>query len=182
MEGRLILLLSGPVAAGKSTLSKALVENYGFKSIRSGRYLQTLAQDHTLDVSRQTLQMLGDGLDDVTDFAWLIDDVAAPLIDGEPNQTLWLLDSVRKARQVEHFRARFRDDVLHVHVVAPEEELRRRYEERLTKGGEYEGGTPYDEAITHPNEVSSRALGKIADLIVNTSVPGAIDGKLATSF
>lgn len=163
------------MAAGKSTLSTTLVENYGYKSIHSGRYLQMLAQDRALDVSRRTLQMLGDGLDDVTDFAWLVDDVAAPLIEGEPDQKLWLLDSVRKARQVEHFRARFRDDVLHVHVVAPEEELRRRYEERLRKGGEYEGGTPYDEAISHPNEVSSRALGTIADLIVDASAPGAID-------
>lgn len=182
MKKKVIVLLSGPVAAGKSTLSKILVEEYGYKNIRSGRYLQTLAHDQGLDVSRRTLQMLGDSLDDTTDFAWLVDDVAVPMIEGEPGQRLWLLDSVRKARQVQHFRTRFLDDVLHVHVVAPEEELRRRYEERVKKGGEYEGGTPYDEAVSHSNEIASRALGTIADLIVDASAHGAIDGILARSF
>jgi hypothetical protein len=47
------------------------------------------------------------GLDEKTNFSWLIDDVAAPMINGDPGQRQWLLDSVRKARQLEHFRNRF---------------------------------------------------------------------------
>lgn len=174
MNKRLILLLSGPVAAGKSTLASQLVNNYAFRTIRSGKYLQALALQAGSGSSRVELQRLGDDLDEQTDYAWLVNDVAAPQIDGAPEQALWLLDSVRKERQVEHFRSRFAGDLLHVHLSAPEGVLRTRYGARLAAGAEYEGGTPYEDAIKHPNEVASRGLVNIANLVVDTSDPQAL--------
>jgi hypothetical protein len=41
------------------------------------------------------------------------------------------LVSVRKKRQVEHFRAAFADRVFHLHLNGPEDVLRGRYERRL---------------------------------------------------
>ena len=180
MHTGFILLLSGPIAAGKSTLSKTLIETHGFKAIRSGQYLQSLARSQGLDISRSVLQKLGDDLDEKTDFSWLIDDVAFPLIEGDAGQSRWLLDSVRKPRQVEHFRARFGSQVFHVHVVAAEHELRRRYEQRLNAGGEYEGATSYDDAIGHPNEQASRGLVAIADLTVDSSDQASLARVLAS--
>lgn len=169
MDKRVILLLSGPVAVGKSTFGRELVDHHGFRTIRTGNYLQALAQESGSDSSRIGLQYLGDALDERTDFAWLVNDVAAPQIDSTRQHARWLLDSVRKARQIEHFRGRFSSDVLHVHLTAPEDVLRARYEARLAAGGEYTGGTPYTEAITSPNEAASRALIKIADLVIDTN-------------
>jgi hypothetical protein len=63
-----------------------------------------------------------------------------------------------------------------------EEILRARYDARLVAGGEYEGGTPYDVAIGHPNEVASRGLIRIADHVVDStggSVVETVLGKLA---
>lgn len=167
--GVTILLLSGPVACGKSTLARALVHDQGFRLIRSGAYLETLARTRGGDTSRRALQILGDALDAQTGFAWLIDEVAAPIIDAAPAQVGWLLDCARKPEQVAHFRRRFGGRVVHVHLVASEDELRRRYNARLSIGAEYMGATPYDEAIAHPNEKISRTLGDIADATIDTS-------------
>ena len=181
IDERVILLLSGPVAVGKSTLGRQLVENHGFRTIRSGRHLHDLAQRAGSDTSRAGLQHLGDVLDERTDYAWLINDVAVPQIDGAREHARWLLDSVRKERQVEHFRGRFGGYVVHVHLTASEKVLRARYEARLTAGVEYEGGTPYEVAVTHPNEVASRALIRIADLVLDTADPRALERVLAAT-
>lgn len=169
MERRKVLLLSGAVAAGKSATAKVLVDEHAFRGIRSGTYLLKQAQAAGLDASRRGLQELGDSKDVETDFGWLIDEVACPLIDSEPLQRSWLLDCARKEQQVEHFRRRFPGQVVHVHLIAPEAELRRRYDARLAKGGEYLGGTSYDEAVSHPNEAAARALSTIADVVLDTS-------------
>lgn len=179
MDARSILLLSGPVAGGKSTVTRDLVNDHRFIPIRSGAYLEALARQRGEDTSRRGLQILGDELDARTDFAWLIDDVAVPLIQATPSHDRWLLDCARKPQQVEHFRKRFGSKVPHLHLVAPEKELRRRYDSRRESGGEYEGGTSYDEAISHPNERTSRALGNIADVTLDTTELGVVSQILA---
>jgi cytidylate kinase len=161
-----IVLLSGPIAVGKSGVATVLTNQFGFVGIRSGPYLREIATRQGEGHSRAELQQLGDALDEKTDFAWLVDDVAAGMLNQSPEQERWLLDSVRKERQVIHFRDRFGTAVLHVHLTAAENVLRARYEARLATGGEYVGNTPYSAAIAHPNEISSRALIRIADYIV----------------
>lgn len=173
-----VLLLSGPVAVGKSTLATKLVGDHGFRTIRSGNHLRSVAAQLGSDTTRRDLQDLGDSLDLQTDYLWLIDDVASPQIEAAPDHAHWLLDSVRKERQVEHFRSRF-PHVVHVHLIAPEEVLRSRYEARLAAGGEYEGSTPYDVAVGHPNEVASRGLIGIADHVVDSMGESMLETVLA---
>ncbi len=173
-----LVLFSGALAVGKSTVANVLIAEHGFESIRSGAYLRSLANGRSIDINRTNLQQLGDSLDAETDFLWIVENVAVPLLDAKPQQTLWLLDSVRKKRQVEHFRARFGDDVHHIHFVADEVTLRQRYEARIAQGGAYEGGVPYDAAVIHPNEISSRSLIELADVVIDLS---AIQGPDAAS-
>lgn len=158
-----IFLISGALAVGKSSIAAELVKVHGFQRIRSGAYLQALAQETGADQSRNGLQNLGDRLDTETDYRWLIDNVATPAILNNREVKFWLLDSVRKARQVEHFKEKFGTAVRHIHFNASDQVCRVRYNERLKAGGEYLGNTPYDEAIRHPNEVASRNLIILAD-------------------
>src|SRR5262245_34102732 len=116
-DGR-ILLLSGPLAVGKSTAATELVQFYGFGKIESGRYLAQLAADSNLDGSRAGLQRLGDDLDVKTDYRWLISDVTLPLVSARPEIKRWLLDAVRKRRQIAHFRTEYGSRVAHVHLNA----------------------------------------------------------------
>lgn len=162
-----ILLLSGPLAVGKTSVAERLERVHHFKRIRTGQYLSELASKERRPADRAGLQELGDELDKDTNYKWLIDEVAAPLIVLNPSVKYWLLDSVRKNQQVLHFRQRYGKDISHVHLLAPELILRARYERRLEQGGEYMGGTLYDTAIQHPNERASRNLCEIADHIVD---------------
>jgi adenylosuccinate synthase len=163
----MLLLLSGPVAVGKSGVSSRLVAAHGFQIMRTGRYLVNLAEQRQLGTSRKDLQELGDALDLETDYRWVID-ASADALAGKVDKQKWIFDSVRKIRQVHHFRGHYGKSVLHVHLIANDLTLKRRYEHWVQSGGEYMGNTPYEVAIQHPNEVATRQLIGIADLIVRT--------------
>lgn len=174
MSQRLVLF-SGPLAVGKSTVAQVLITQHKFESIRSGIYLRNLAASRALKIDRTNLQELGDGLDTKTDFAWIIDDVAVPMLRYRADHENWLLDSVRKSRQVEHFRARLQARLLHVHFTADDATLRQRYEARAAKNADYEGGVSFEAAIAHPNELSARGLESEADLVIDLTKVGAED-------
>ena len=165
-----LLLISGAVAAGKSSVASLLIERYGFARISSGDFLRGLSAQRGLATDRASLQFLGDQLDYETDYLWLVDDVAVPLIDSNRARH-WLVDAVRKHRQVQHFRRRF-GAVIHVHFAAPEATLKRRYVDRLVSSGAAfeDAATNYDEAVLHPNEVEARSLSQIADFAFDTSM------------
>lgn len=165
----LLLLLSGPVAVGKSAVANELARASDFRGIKSGKYLADLARHRGKGTDRTSLQCLGDQLDQDTDYLWLVDDVATAAINAEPTVHKWLLDSVRKKRQVEQFRMRFSASVFHAHLTAPEIVLKQRYDSRLSAGGEYLGNVPYEIAVNHPNEVSARDLNCMADCVIDVA-------------
>lgn len=186
-----LILLSGPVAGGKSAVATALLDGHGFRRISTGGHLVTVAEERGIPVGRTELQNLGDALDIETDFLWPVD-VTIRQMQSASESKLWLLDAVRKERQVHHFRKAFQGVVLHVHLTASEEIIRARYEQRIASGHAYGVDTSYEEMLLHPNEVASRDLQKIADLCIDTgsSPPNSIaisvvdylkGGKYATS-
>jgi adenylate kinase family enzyme len=160
-----LLLLSGPIAVGKSVLAKELVAHHGFQTIRSGAYLATIAEK---DAARPTLQNLGDALDAQTEYRWLINDVAVPALQAQPAHKSWLLDSVRKHRQIEHFRAQFGQAVFHAHLTAADAILQERYALRQTARGGHDDAD-YETAVVHPNEVAARSLIHNADVVIDLS-------------
>ncbi|WEX14251.1 AAA family ATPase [Pseudomonas sp. G11] len=158
-----LLLLSGPMASGKTSVSASLQERHGFVPISSGSFLRVQLASRNEPLDRHSLQELGDSLDRATDFSWLIESVASPAIEARPNVDNWLLDAVRKPRQVELFKLRFGDVVRHVHIVAPESVLEQRYAAR--------GASLLDEyqvSVQHPNEQSARSLAGFADKVLDT--------------
>jgi adenylate kinase family enzyme len=164
-----IVLLSGPIASGKTTLAEELIRRHDFERVKSSDHLRSICEQPAYEVSRAALQDMGDRLDQETDYGWLVEDVAKPQIAARPQRVRWLIDSVRKERQIFHFRSSFGDDVCHVHVSAPEEVLRERFEWRIASGEHHEGPTSYEQGIAHPNEISARALENVADLRIDLS-------------
>lgn len=174
----LVLLLSGPIAVGKTSVANALVEQHQFRCLKSSDYLKSICKARSIEVSRATLQSIGDDLDEATDFRWLVDDVAGPQISTGPQHQRWLVDSVRKQRQIEHFRAAFEDTVLHVHLWASDSALQERYARRRSSSEHAEGPSSYEVAVRHPNEISSRSLKDSADLAIRLE---SIDAELAAA-
>lgn len=166
---KLLVLLSGPVAVGKSSVATELVRDYNFGRISTSPFLAAIAAEQGVEKNRTSLQEIGDALDDQSDYRWVVDDVAAVAIDSNPSIGSWLVDSVRKGRQVQHFRARYGVNVLHVHLNATEALLRERYQFRLSTIGDSINNTPYSIAIQHPNEVSARKLIESADVVIDVA-------------
>lgn len=150
-----------------------LISDHGFGAIRSSEYLRKVAAKQDGGSDRLDLQELGDALDVQTDYRWVVDSVARPAIAAESGRRRWLFDAVRKKRQVEHFKATFGAVVFHLHLNAPEDVLRTRYEQRLIAQGKPVEGA-YDRAVAHDNEQQSRGLIQFADAIVET-YPVSID-------
>jgi len=159
-----LLLLSGAICAGKSAVAKALGNLASFHKIGSSDYLRAYGRERFPAENRRELQELGDLLDHETDFQWLARDVAIPAIEASPEVPNWLLDAVRKPKQVEHFRKRFGSAIHHIHLVAPEDVLKARYAFRPDANE-----TPYERAIAHPNEHASRSLIGVANDVFDTS-------------
>jgi len=158
-----LLLLSGPMASGKTSVSAVLQEHFGFFSISSSYFLRTQLVGQGVVPDRHKLQELGDSLDRSTDFSWVIDSVARPAINARPDVDNWLLDSVRKSRQVELFKHHYAGAVMHIHIDAPESVLQQRYAERSPNHlAEYQAN------VRHPNELSARSLGSMADKVFDT--------------
>ncbi|MBI5127871.1 MAG: hypothetical protein HZA66_00370 [Rhodopseudomonas palustris] len=150
-------------------MASLLVKEHGFRRLGSGQYLSELAIEQGKGTSRAELQELGDTLDAATDYRWVIDEIVRGQTAAEPKHDSWLFDSVRKTRQLFHFKQIYQRLAYHAHLTAPDEVLQRRYEERLVQGGEYVGTTPYSIARYHPNELESRRLIEAADIVVDVS-------------
>ena len=158
-----IVLLSGPLACGKSVVSMELSNRHGFSKISSSGYLKSNLGNQV--VSRENLQNLGDLLDEETDFSWVVNSVAKPQIKQGPEHKFWYVDAVRKARQIEHFKNEL-EHTFHVHLHAPDSICEQRYSERERADDAFKS---YRDAILHPNEVASRSLHQCCDLAIDIS-------------
>src|SRR5262245_14499496 len=121
-----IIVLSGPIASGKTTLGDTLVERYGF-SRKKTRELIRLFQKTELE--RTALTIGGDALYNKTHCRWVAYALCRALLDLPPDSTV-LVDSVRIEAQVKAIRQAFGRHVTHVHLTAPLAELGRRYTKR----------------------------------------------------
>lgn len=165
----MILLFSGPAAVGKSTICRMLEAKHSFIPIKSSSYLKEIANSTSRTITREVLQEIGDRLDLETDYSWLINSVAKQQMAALKNHRTWYVDSVRKPKQVQLFRREYSTDIVHIHITASEAVLRMRFETRHRDDPTSDYEKDYDQHILHPNEISSRKLVKIADLVVDYS-------------
>ena len=156
------------MGAGKTHIANALQQLHQFQPISSGAFLRSYGGGTQKRLSRTDLQNLGDALDVQTDFRWVVDDVARPAISAAYSIQNWLLDAVRKAKQIEHFKDVFGESVRHIHLTAPEKVLRARY---LARGDFKE--QDYLNARAHPNEVAARSLYAYADATFDSTTSTA---------
>jgi adenylosuccinate synthase len=163
-----IVVLSGPVGAGKTTLGRALEARYGAVYVRTQDFLRDHAEDHGVGLppERRALQEYGDRLDRETGGAWVAEAVSARVAELERFPEQLIVDSVRRLSQIKALRAAF-PRVDHIHVFAPESALEERYRSRGDSSGLAELAS-YAEVAQNETESEVHSLAADADAAIDT--------------
>lgn len=155
-----IIILSGRIASGKSTLAEGLARRHGFSRVQTRALIKHYFQE--MGHHRDDLQAGGEHLDKQTNGRW----VAEALADSIREDDLFdgvIVDSVRIIPQVTAIRAAFGDSVFHIHLTAPEPVLRERFETRRRSGDR-----SWDEASADPTERGVESLTTVANIAFDT--------------
>ncbi len=155
---RYIIAISGPVAVGKSALAGELVARFNAHKISTRAFIVAAGTRE----ERFDLIEAGKKLDIDTEGAWVRDGVL-DYIKLHGAHAILLIDSVRTREQIEHLRAEFGDKFVHVHVTAPYDIVKARYEKR---GSVADTGMQYDEVRSDSTESGVWLLDRIADRVV----------------
>lgn len=182
-----IVLLSGPVASGKTTLWQQLSRNFPNEHIhvlKTKDLIRQLASKklgHELPSERRALQDFGEELDRDTEGNWVRDALISLVnlhlsVEVSP---IFVVDAVRILPQIKAIREAFGFAVKHIHLKAPEHELAQRYKHRFSDMQELRS---FKDLEKNPTEAAVHELEKSADIVVDTqaSTPDDVLVKTAT--
>lgn len=155
-----IVLLSGPISSGKTTLAAGLAEKYGFEWLKT----RALIAELTGAEGRAELQKAGEKLDKQTGGRWIVDHLTRELSTYKSGTRL-LVDAVRVRSQAEAIREALGRRVLHVHFDGKLHDFAKRFRKQASKGA----GESYEDARNDPTELQVDSLRDTADLVINTS-------------
>jgi len=162
-----IILLSGGVSSGKTTLSTELDRQFGLELLKTKDVIRALALKklgRELEVDRRAMQLFGEALDKQTAGRWVCDALKKVL--RSSNQSV-VVDSVRIRQQIRVIRQAYGFGVVHIHLKAPERVLAGRYKKR-TRTGLRELKT-YSAVASNPTEAAVGELEAIADVVIDTA-------------
>jgi len=159
---KLIVLLSGAVSSGKTTLGTMLVQRFQFDLLKTKAILQGYFPDSADE--RKALQDHGAYLDQKTQGTWVRDEVLARI--NKTNPKYLLVDAVRIEKQVDAIRKAYGPRVFHIHLDAPTNVLADRYKKRKTAGFKELSG--YKDVERNRIEKRISRLAEIADVVIKT--------------
>ncbi len=161
-----IVVLSGPVSAGKSSLAEMLSARYSATVIKTRDLIRK--QLPNVKEERAALQRAGERLDKKDGGAWVKNALARFIEDnvqGPAASGFFVIDSVRIPGQVRSIREVYGTAVHHIHVDASDDVLAKRYSERGGKTKEFEH---YEDVRRSKTEREVRKLAELADTVVET--------------
>jgi adenylosuccinate synthase len=162
-----IVLLSGSVSSGKTTLSEKLRSQFGFDVLKTKELIKQLAQKklrRELEADRRAMQLFGERLDKETDGKWVLE--ALTKLVRSPSQRV-IVDSVRILKQIRAIRQAYGFAVVHIHLMAPEGILGARYLRR--KGTGFRELKSYSDVERNTTEARVNELRDAADVVIDTA-------------
>lgn len=159
----LVIGLSGPLAAGKTTLAREL-ERRGFAYTRFSLVLDDLLKERGILPNRSTRQELGADIHSSGRQRWL----AEQTIDRVADADKIVVDGMRFPEDFAYLKERFGSRFHHVYVEADEQVRRRRFSER-------EADADFDEATESATESGLQSLRSVADTVLSSDERNADD-------
>lgn len=153
-----VIALSGPVAVGKSALANQLSQRFSSHRISTRQVLIDIGCTN----ERNALIEKGKLLDSKTGGRWVYDGIRRYVMEHQEKDVI-LIDAVRTEQQIFFLREAYGKQFLHVHVTAPYEVAKKRYEDR---GSLTDTGVSYDQVRADPTESGVWSLDRIADRVV----------------
>lgn len=155
-----IIILSGPIGAGKSELTDQLVRRHGAHRVGTSDLIR-----RRISNARASLQAEGDRLDRETGGNW-VKSALAEIADELPPEALLVVDSVRIPEQITAIRDAFGNAAYHIHLTAPDHVLAERF---ATRDADKDKGVTFEEARKQSTEKKIGRLTELADLVIDTS-------------
>lgn len=168
---RKIVLVSGSVASGKTTLVTHLCQEFdNVHFVKTKEVIRELALKklgHQIESERRAMQSFGDRLDRETKGVWVRDALRRKLAQLGPTeaQAVVIVDAVRKPEQIKKIRASYGYSVVHIHLRAPKDVLAERYKSRNSGLKEL---SSFAAVATNSTEARIEDLERIADIVVDT--------------
>jgi len=160
-----IVVLSGKVCSGKTTLANLLTECFGAQIFRTKEYLKEI--DPKTELARDAMQILGEKLDIKTRGGWVCEGLRKFIMSEEASDNnIIIVDAVRIRNQIAAIRRGYRDQVVHIHLDAPYNELAQRYKRKRPNDLKELGS--YRKVQMNPTESKVEELKKIADVVIDT--------------
>lgn len=160
----LIVILTGPVCSGKTTLSKNLAIRFGSLQFRTRDGIVRRVGSG-LERDRRALQELGESLDTETNGNWTCEDIS-DFLQKRSDGSILVIDSPRSEIQIHAIRRNFRVKIVHIHLTAALSVLERRYSSR-NQDAFLELDT-YNEVQKNRTEALVESLANIADIVIET--------------
>ena len=161
-----IILLSGPIASGKSMLASRLSGRFNMKLLKTSDLLRA-KMTGSEQPGRVALQDKGDELDRLTQGTWVLDGLSR-MLGSESAGTSVIVDSVKIQEQIDAIRDSYGSLVTHIQLTAPVDVLTARYNSR-------EGFSAHAEFISYQDIRSNEtenlvdALGEVADVVIDSN-------------
>jgi adenylosuccinate synthase len=162
-----IVLLSGSVSSGKTTLSNALSRQFGLELLKTKEIIKNIARKRLgkeLESERKAMQLFGEKLDRETSGRWVCD-ALVKLIRRSDKRVV--VDAVRIRQQIRCIRQAYGFAVVHIHLKAPESILANRYKKR--KGTAFRELKSYAAVERDPTEGRVSELEAAADVVIDTA-------------
>lgn len=158
-----IVILSGQIGTGKTTLANELESKFGFWHIKTRDFLT--ARQKVLQLERAALQAFGEKLDSKTGGAWVVEDLEVLSRKTSDSRPV-VLDSVRHPGQINALRAAYGRKIIHIHLEADLAELEARYKRRPTT--DIKELPTYNLVQQNRTERTVNRLSKLADVVIRT--------------
>ncbi|MFC2017215.1 adenylosuccinate synthetase [Chloroflexota bacterium] len=163
-----VILISGHISSGKSTLANNLAKRYDMSLFKTNEVLRKKILENQ-PPRRGKLQEIGDDLDASTRGKWVATELEE-WVRQKPEVISVIVDAVRTKEQSEALRKVFGPVVTHIHLIAPTNKLQERFSERFKKKPILENTDKYDETQLNETEKHVDELKGIADIVIDTGL------------